>query len=118
MADVVIRGIKMPQTCADKKYGTCPVYERCLARLNLYKESLGSPTKMDAYYNAIFLGRQDGCPLVELPEHGDLISREQLLKEVSKYIDEQLGVLDGYADTEEVLRIIREAPAVLEASNG
>lgn len=113
MADIVIKGIKMPIACVDKKYGTCPVYERCLARLNLYEESLGSPTKMDAYYDSISLGKLEGCLLIELPIHGRLVDAD-LLEEHYDDLEADNGLYTEEAG--QISQTIHNAPTILEAS--
>lgn len=63
---VLVRGMEMPKNCwecslsdVDDDYGRCCLFSG-IACLNI--------------------GRQDNCPLVEVPPHGDLIDRDNLLE--------------------------------------
>ncbi len=113
MPDIVVKGMKMPRSCADIKAGTCPIYERCPARLMAYREGCNSPAKMNAYYDAIFLGRQEGCPLVELPIHGRLVDAD-LLEEHYDDLEADNGLYTEEAG--QISQTIHNAPTVLEAS--
>lgn len=66
MADILIRGMEMPKNCA-----TCRLWTCCEG----YKT---------ADYNNP--NRHFSCPLIEVPNHGDLISREWLIKNWDKYV--------------------------------
>ena len=62
---VLIKGLHMPDCCwncpcADGEYGAC----------NISGKSIINDK-----------GRLANCPLVELPDHGDLIERDELLNE-------------------------------------
>ena len=70
MADILIKGMEMPRSCQecfwDLGYDSipnCPDIET--SNLNVY---LGDDRK----------GRHPDCPLVEIPDHGDLIDRDRL----------------------------------------
>lgn len=71
---ILIKGIKMPDNCYD-----CPLnydYIDCMAR-NEETERV-----------RVFLlnnERSPNCPLIELPDHGDLIDRDALM---AKYAEE------------------------------
>ena len=68
MADILIRGMEMPKHCIDcpcmvDKYGG----DNCCLQSEEANEKITSWDDMKA-----------GCPLQELPEHGDLIDRDAL----------------------------------------
>ena len=83
MADILIRGMKMPENCL---FCPCSFWDErtlglwCHAR-SIYDDNVvaenvtaveahgGKPSKAK---------RPDWCPLIELPEHGDLIDRDWL----------------------------------------
>ena len=60
---VLIKGLKMPETCID-----CPCNDGEYGLCNI----LGQTVCCD--------GRRSNCPLVELPDHGDLIEKDELMK--------------------------------------
>lgn len=66
MAGVYIKGMKMPECCEDCKLFNME-YDAC----NYTNCSVGYE-----YSNK----RMEDCPLVEVPDHGDLIDRDVLMK--------------------------------------
>ena len=67
MADILIRGMEMPKGCAECKLNSdtiCVLINGCI-----YDESNGSNRRQD-------------CPLYELPEHGDLISKDDAMNAI------------------------------------
>lgn len=83
---VYIKDMNMPKCCAfcaiaDWEYDCCPVS----ARRNIIMADAS--------------GRPDFCPLVEVPQHGDLIDRDVVvmrLAEWSKQLIETYGENDEY----------------------
>lgn len=68
---ILIKGMKMPKECADcyiRERDTCPLLK----------------------VNVSGWGRMGNCPLIELPDHGDLIDRDVLLSKVQKWYWEAL----------------------------
>lgn len=82
---VLIKGVKIPRSCDEcyiREKGTCP----------LLKVNVGE------------WGRIVGCPLIELPDHGDLIDRDALPK------------YTGYAlSANDVANAVINAPVVIPA---
>jgi len=77
MPDILIRGMEMPKHCIDcpcmvDKYGG----DNCCLQSEEANEKITSWDDMKA-----------GCPLHELPEHGDLIDRDALPKERVEWED-------------------------------
>jgi len=70
---ILIKGMKVHRgrcwecPCLDHEYGNCNVL------------------KKDVHYVA-----EEGCPLIDLPDHGDLIDRDVLLSKVQKWYWEAL----------------------------
>lgn len=62
MADILIR-MNMPKTCSQ-----CPIFNF----------DYGICNDLSTHNRDFETSRIDGCPLVELPEHGDLIDRDWL----------------------------------------
>ena len=60
MADILIR-MEMPETC-----GQCPIFNYDYNICNF----------LSTHHHEYETSRIDGCPLHELPEHGDLIDRD------------------------------------------
>ena len=90
---VLIKGIEMPKNCK-----RCPLrytntgYTFC----ELTGESLIIETDK----------RDDSCPLIEVPPHGDLVDRNYL---ISEYDRQHSGPAGG------ARRIIEDAPPIIEA---
>ncbi len=113
MADVLIKGMEMPSNCSK-----CRFYDSCTALAEfedyesiLFNEEIGEEGN-----------RHHDCPLVELPPHGDLIAKSNVLFNLQA---EALGIdpndndFDGIKKGLLLARIaVLDAPTVLEASNG
>ena len=93
MADILISGMEMPERCEDcilcHQYETVTVVA-CGCKVNMRTRELDCVT------------RPDWCPLIEVPNHSDLISREWLIKNWDKYVY--------------TLTAIESAPAIIPAS--
>lgn len=91
----------MPKSCIDGKgIKDCPFVGVC----QIYKNTPYSQKK-DKFLEQ----RLEGCPLVELPPHGDLIDRSELIiGGITDYAFERHTVVE-YED-------VQNAPTVLEAS--
>lgn len=75
---VLINGMEMPKGCASCKISRrngkkmiCPFIWKC-------EWDIHDPMSADH--------RLDGCPLVPVPPHGDLIDRDELEKDIDNYI--------------------------------
>ena len=103
MSDVLIKGMKMPKEC-----------EYCMFA------GLGGAE--NEYYVCMFNGkwkdrdnhgRMESCPLVEIPTHGELIEKEELLAEL------ELEWNACNDDTEFANKIvpncIKDAPVIIES---
>lgn len=100
MADILIKNYEMPKSCIT---GKIPDYEYC--------PFFGSCPKASAKEE-----RPSDCPLVELPEHGDLIDRNELLKfDNITYIDTGYWVTDYEAVK---ISVIKSARVIVEATDG
>ena len=71
MSGIYIKGVKLPKRC-----GLCGWYS--LPDVGCLVDSKNRVIKVKDALN----GRPDWCPLIEVPEHGDLIEREPLEKKV------------------------------------
>ena len=95
MPDILIRGMEMPQNCRNCEFGvlvdtTDMIEYKCY----ILKQTVFDDSK-----------RLKDCPLYELPEHGDLISREQAFR----------MMLDrGYQ--KEAAGVILEVPTVIPSN--
>lgn len=108
MAGVYIKGLEMPTDC-DK----CPLLDYevgfCLASgvkgKNGWYESVLCP-------GSIKYGRHEDCPLIPVPDHGDLIDRDALMKEMERVcLPDSLGATIGFGAAK---RRIDDAPVVIE----
>lgn len=85
MADILIRGMEMPTKC-----WTCWMKHGCFAFPSvLYDKSIE--------YNERIKKKSDNCPLVELPEHVDLISLDDAKTVITRFL--------GYIDDDLVFRM-------------
>ena len=72
MSDILIR-MEMPKTCADCHDADLPTAIAWLGAKCPWAHGIIDPGVYDLRH-----GRHPNCPLVELPEHGDLIDRDAL----------------------------------------
>lgn len=94
---VLIKGMKMPTSCLK---GGCPVDGFfCQLWEDKYWSRVESPEKM----------RHRDCPLIELPDHGDLIERDAAYDSIA----EQEG--GNYIDMDAVYAGLQDAPTVIPA---
>jgi hypothetical protein len=70
---VLIKGLKMPKNC-----DACPMFYECrlCALTDDHAESIGWKTEEK---------RMPNCPLIELPDHGDLVDRDEFIKVHREY---------------------------------
>lgn len=100
MADILIRGMQMPMNCmvCDFRNRGFNLNGDLFCNCRLTKENVPD------YYNI----RMENCPLVELPEHGDLIDRDVLGEAPTYY--------GSHCDLDEVEDWINSAPVVIPAN--
>ena len=102
MSDVLIKNMKMPESC-DK----CSMqFGACIISCNPYLNS-----------------RPSDCPLIELPPHGDLIDREKTVNRITELSGKITNQLDYYASAAYTLIALflqnkHEFPTVIEAEDG
>lgn len=89
---IIVKGMEMPKNCwecalsdIDDDFGRCCLFSgiACLT-----------------------IGRQDNCPLIEIPPHGDLVDRDAMIAE---YDHQHKGPAGG------ARRIMEQAKTVIEA---
>ena len=85
---ILIKGINPPKSCY-----TCSWYNKVECPVNNGRY----------YYRA---QRHPSCPLVELPPHGDLVDRSELLAEYDRQHEGEVG---------NARKIMEQAKAVIEA---
>lgn len=101
MADVLVKGMKMPKSC-----GRCDLCVLSNDKLTLFCIRLGKRFRW-----SLVEKRQEDCPLVALPEHGRLIDADDLKKRMTDllrhdYVFDEVGCFG----------LVKDAPTVLEAS--
>ena len=118
--DILIKGIEMPKQCGQKY---CPFsireesYNGKPTRV-ANGETLYDRTTKDVEHWCVCLNKKneqailehrrlDGCPLVALPEHGDLIQRDNLFEFIEKNEEVTVG---------EIYDFIQDAPVIVEAT--
>lgn len=87
MTDVLIRGVTIPQNCID-----------CMC----YNTEFGYCQATEDDIESSFEAKPDKCPIVELPEHGDLIDRNELC--------------DGLVSNHPVVIYAKTAPVVIPSN--
>lgn len=92
---VYIKGFPMPNNC-----GACPL------RLAWCRERIYMVT------------RPERCPLIPVPEHGDLIEEGDVLAIVSEYCPDDDGSVGKVTDLREMLDEIEGLPTIIPASGG
>lgn len=100
MPDILIRGVEAPTSCEDCKRFFLNEYDFPCYRARC---SIGGTVPP---YPLRFEKRGDDCPILELPEHGDLIDRSELLEN-----SKANGMYPHWIDTMDVKR----APIVVPA---
>lgn len=98
--DILIKNMEMPSCC-----GLCPCFH---AEHPMYCQA-DKTIKMTAPYGK----RMEGCPLVALPEHGDLVDRKALSDAIDKVITDRDRMIGTYDTIEQ---IIDEAETIVEAT--
>lgn len=105
---VLIKGMKMPTSCLK---GGCPLDGfACQLWEDKYWASYEDPEK----------GRHRDCPLIETPDHGDLIDRNMLIggfadwyiQESPMYLGDDKVVAETIGDA---MKAIEAAPVVIPA---
>ena len=115
MPDILIRGMEMPESCAD-----CPIcYDMMECSVSPLRFWNGR-TELEQF---VFCNeRHPSCPLVELPEHGDLIDRGEIVAHYRKCecnlgSDTHLGLLTVHDWIEEgIVYDLLIAPVIVPAN--
>lgn len=96
MADILIRGMKMPTGCLH-----CFLFsgQGCKATNKLFPDWLNVAT------------RPTGCPLVEIPPHGRLIDADAVSNRLRKLMQSS-----DMANNQWFINTLREMPTIIPAS--
>ena len=105
MADVLIHGMEMPESCSD-----CFLDYDSIVCMALNKEFPDRST--DVGFHAYCSSRMPDCPLIELQPHGRLIDADALILEKPDLIHRGLCFGGGYRLPEEII----ESATIVEAS--
>lgn len=100
---IYIKGMEMPKSCVDCK-GAVTINDGVLC------------TPMFRIVKEILSGRQQDCPLIEVPKHGRLIDADAVYKRLQKQAMSAWG--DGnlrYQIILDVMDAIRFAPTIIPA---
>ena len=104
---VYIKGVEMPKTCND-----CPLLDWDLSYIKCGVVN----RKFEVDEEHFRESRVYDCPLIEIPPHGDLIDRDELLSQYGGPIwTEKTDYAEGLRD---VVADIKNAPTVIEAEEG
>jgi len=105
MSDIVIRNMTMPKSCFKSVFEHCEHYYSC----EVFRKNCNERFIIE-YSDK----RHPDCPLKELPPHGDLVDRQEIVKNIHELPDCDFGVPNPHADA--IWDILQDAPTVLEAS--
>lgn len=100
MPDILIR-MEMPQHCFNCSTKIDPDNRRCNIDRHIFEETLSKLT----------CRRDEDCPLIELPPHGDLIEAEP----IKRFITDGLNRKEFGYDQIQVLTEIEYAPVIIPA---
>lgn len=113
MAEVLIKGFKMPVTC-----WSCPFFhtsthyigdDELLERHTCLRTGERTDESVTGYLK--------NCPIVELPPHGKLIDANALWVEINKICDRRdAGIITDLTCVQQLLSAVRHAPTVIPAS--
>ena len=104
--DILIKNMEMPKNCR-----SCPLIYETSREFTCWQIMKKWPIKEAEH-------RQEGCPLVALPEHGDLIDEDEfrlvIYREIRNHKEDEpiTMILKG------ILWEIDNAPVIVEANNG
>ena len=107
MADILIRGMEKPGSCRECDF--CEVQDINFEILYFCNR------------NDRFLDDEDACnipndcPIIELPEHGDLISSENVIETIERLRDKSGNDEMAFA-LNWALRLIREKPVIVPSN--
>ena len=96
--DILIKGMEMPKSCYTCQF--CDNYEGSFCLATNDEHQIDHMTAIRR--------RPKWCPLVALPEHGDLIQRDNLFEFIEKNEEVTVG---------EIYDFIQDEPVIVEASN-
>ena len=100
---ILIKGLRMPDCCCN-----CPCLDGEYGKCNISRKSIRSDK-----------GRLADCPLVELPDHGDLMDRDEAVKRMTEWwrrLYKKYGEYDDYVlGFSAALYFIDEYKAVIPA---
>lgn len=84
---VYIPGMKMPSNCEKCLYSSWSnFYQIYVCNAIRHYEPVLFDKKHVKSTATVRSGRADNCPLIPVPEHGDLIDRDKLEKDIDNYI--------------------------------
>ena len=88
---ILIKGMEMPKSCAE-----CDIKVRCFEN--------AKNIEWLTYHPAFYEERLTDCPLISVPDHGDLIDRDM--------------VLEKAWDVETFVDAVKYAPTIIAAEEG
>ena len=107
---VYIKGMEMPESCYEYPCGDNVLCE-CLAkngRESYHHDEYGYPDGE----------RQDWCPLVPVPPHGDLIDLNSVIQIATDWCPDDDGSVGKVGDLREMLDELENLPTIIPAEEG
>lgn len=108
MSDLLIKGVKMPESCY-----CCPMHSYMTNWCDAVDKNLVNAISEETH-------RAEWCPLVEIPQHGRLIDAEAFKHRVRDRLENSKDALLAYGKyvTEAICLDIDEQPTIIEAEDG
>ena len=112
MADILIRGMEMPNSCVECSLTGLPVAVSILGASCPWCREV-----IDAKVN-LRIARHEDCPLHELPEHGDLVDIRKVLEIAMQYVaDDDGSCSKANEDLRYMLDDIEAAPVIIQTTS-
>lgn len=116
MPDILIRGMEMPENCDKCIYsGWSNFYQIYVCNAVRKEEPILFDRKQVKSTAVARSGRADNCHLHELPEHGNLIDREDVIETIERLRDKSGNDEMAFA-LNWALRLIREKPVIIPSN--
>lgn len=100
---ILIKGMAMPDCCWN-----CPLLEGEYGECNISRKKI-----------KVADGRLTDCPLIELPDHGDLIDQKEIMREFSDFV--RASNNSDFAEVptwNDAVSLVGSAPVVIQAERG
>lgn len=108
MSGIYIKGMQMPKNCYD-----CEL-------IDIFKDCPHYDTPNEAFVSIPWLRerRHENCPLVPVPDHGDLVDKQRMAETNEQHYKVYEGEAEADYARKVVLRMLDQAPTVIQTDKG